>query len=148
MADNFATFMCRLSGNSGSLCLLQPWGPVQGSIRTALLYLFGEKFSNIYKPKCTTIRRKQTTETINSVLHSFLNCKEKIELSTLAPRGEFQTPQPHFIHPAKARDLCREIFVHVFKAAQQIDANVLKDNEYSKVHLKTQSVPRSKHTPS
>ena len=28
-ADNFATFLCRLSGNSGSLNLLQPYGPLK-----------------------------------------------------------------------------------------------------------------------
>jgi len=36
----------------------QPWGPFQGWIGTALLYLLREIFSYIYKPKCTKIRGK------------------------------------------------------------------------------------------
>ena len=35
-ADNLATFMCQLSGNSGSLNLLQPQRPVQACIRIVL----------------------------------------------------------------------------------------------------------------
>jgi hypothetical protein len=38
-ADNLATFMCRLSRNSGSLNLLEPSGPVQACIGTAVPFL-------------------------------------------------------------------------------------------------------------
>ena len=64
----------------------QPWGPVQGWTGIALHYLLREIFSNIYKPKCTKIRWKATAP-INSVLHRFLDCKEKTQLSKLVPRG-------------------------------------------------------------
>ena len=41
--DNLTTFMCRLSGNSGSLNLLEPSGPVQACNGIALpfdIYIF------------------------------------------------------------------------------------------------------------
>ena len=40
MSNNLATFVCRLSGNSGSLNLLEHLGTVQAYIRFALLYLY------------------------------------------------------------------------------------------------------------
>jgi len=38
-ADNLVTFMCRLSRNSASLCLLEPLEPVQASIRIAFIFI-------------------------------------------------------------------------------------------------------------
>jgi hypothetical protein len=107
----------------------QPWGPVQGSIGIALLYLLREIFSNIYKPKFSKIQWKVTAP-INSVLHRFGDCKEKTQLSKLVPRGEFQTPQLHFIHPARYTIYVeRFLFVRVFKAPQYTAVSPLKDND-------------------
>jgi hypothetical protein len=69
-ADNFTTFMCRLSRNSGSLNLLAPYGPVQAFREIALLtmvchmwnyWVFGLCLSSVIK---NTIRTQDLRHSV------------------------------------------------------------------------------------
>jgi hypothetical protein len=101
--DNLTTFLCRLSGNSGCLKLLEPLGPVQACIGPALpsaVAVFKYRISGTPLPYVIFPLRschESKSSDLKKVYSLKVTVKDQYRATSLIDRS-LATPSGHFRH--------------------------------------------------